>query len=101
MDPSGAAFGSWRTASGMPNVLPVDRSPSSRGSNKTKSLPKTGEDDPYEEIVNVEYVAEEFHCPACGLHLDTRDPIEAVDLDVEHTETESRQREYDPDYGND
>ncbi|WP_315773888.1 MULTISPECIES: hypothetical protein [unclassified Bradyrhizobium] len=58
-------------------------------------------DDPYEELVDVSYVAEEFLCTSCGLHLDNRDAIQAVGLDVDHIETETRQREYEPDYGND
>jgi hypothetical protein len=59
------------------------------------------ESDPYEELVDVSYVAEEFLCPSCNLHLDSREAIEAVGLDVDHVETEKRQREYEPDYGND
>jgi hypothetical protein len=59
------------------------------------------QDDPYEELVDVSYVAEEFLCPSCNLHLEARDAIEAVGLDVEHVETETRQREHEPDYGND
>jgi hypothetical protein len=54
-----------------------------------------------EETVDVFLVAEEFQCPSCGLHLDSRDEIGAAKLEVEHTETETRQREYEPDYGND
>lgn len=54
-----------------------------------------------DEAVDVYYVAEEFHCPACLLHLDSREAIEAAGVEVEHTETEFRQREYEPDYGND
>lgn len=57
--------------------------------------------DPFEELVDVSYVAEEFQCPACGLQLDSRNAIEAVGLHVDHMETETRQREYEPDYGND
>ncbi|MGY3387789.1 hypothetical protein ACVWW6_000380 [Bradyrhizobium sp. USDA 3311] len=56
---------------------------------------------PDEEMVDIFYVAEEFRCPSCNLHLDTREAIEAVGLDVDHVETETRQREYEPDYGND
>lgn len=56
---------------------------------------------PGEETVDVQLVAEEFRCPSCKLHLDSRDEIEAADLEVEHTETETRQREYESDYGND
>jgi len=59
------------------------------------------DEDPFEERVDVSYVAEEFQCPACGLQLDSRDAIEAVGLQVDHIETETRQREYEPDYGND
>jgi hypothetical protein len=57
--------------------------------------------EPYEDIVDIYYVSEEFTCPSCGLTLDSRDEIEAAGLDVEHHETEVRQREYEPDYGND
>lgn len=61
------------------------------------------EDDPEtgEETVDITLGAEEFHCPSCELHLSSRDEIEAVELGVERTVTESRQREYEPDYGND
>lgn len=59
------------------------------------------ESDPFEELVDVSYVAEEFQCPSCGLHLESRDAIEAGGLDVDNVETETRQREYEPDYGND
>jgi hypothetical protein len=62
---------------------------------------ETDENDPYEELVDISYVAEEFLCPSCNLHLDSRETIEAVGLDVDHIETEARQREYEPDYGND
>lgn len=66
-----------------------------------EELSDDDENDPYEELVEVSYVAEEFYCPACSLHLLSREEIEAVGLDVEYTETETRQREYEPDYGND
>jgi hypothetical protein len=59
------------------------------------------EEDAFEETVEISYFAEEFQCPSCGLHLDNRDEIEAADLDTEHMETENRQREFEPDYGND
>lgn len=51
--------------------------------------------------MDVFLAAEEFQCPCCGLRLDSRDEIEAGGLDVEHTEVVTRQREYEPDYGND
>lgn len=58
--------------------------------------PDTGE-----ELVDVTLGAEEFHCPSCELHLNSREEIEAVEMDVERTVMETRQREYEPDYGND
>jgi hypothetical protein len=54
-----------------------------------------------EEMVDVFYVAEEFVCPSCHLHLDSRDAIAATGVGVDYAETETRQREYEPDYGND
>jgi hypothetical protein len=61
------------------------------------------QDDGYgeEETVDIMLNASEFHCPSCGLHLDSRDEIEAVGLVTDWTESETRQREYEPDYGND
>jgi hypothetical protein len=60
-------------------------------------------DDEYsdEESVEAFYEAEDFRCPSCALHLDSRDEIEAAGLDTEHAETETRERQYEPDYGND
>ena len=54
----------------------------------------------WEEEVEKTYGAEEFRCPTCNLHLDSRDEIEAVGLDPDHTEVETREREFEPDYGN-
>ena len=61
------------------------------------------QDDGYseEETVDIMLSASEFHCPSCDLQLDSRDEIEAVGLVTDWTETETRQREYEPDYGND
>jgi hypothetical protein len=58
-------------------------------------------DEPDEELVDIFFVAEEFLCPSCNLRLDSREAIEAVGLETETMETEVRQREYEPDYGND
>jgi predicted RNA-binding Zn-ribbon protein involved in translation (DUF1610 family) len=60
------------------------------------------QDDGYsdEETVDIMLNASQFHCPSCGLHLDSRDEIEAVGLVTDWTESETRQREYEPDYGN-
>ncbi len=53
-----------------------------------------------EEEVEKTYGAEEFRCPTCDLHLDSRDEIEAAGLDPDQTEVETREREFEPDYGN-
>ena len=58
-------------------------------------------DDPYTEYVEVEYSSEEFLCPVCQLHLQGTQEIYATDLPGEFTETEEREREFEPDYGND
>ena len=47
------------------------------------------------------YIAEEFDCPICDLHLFGRKEIAAADLDEEFTDTEAREREFEPEYGND
>jgi hypothetical protein len=53
-----------------------------------------------DEQVEKYYGAEELRCPVCDLHLDSRAEIEAAGIDADHTETELREREYEPDYGN-
>jgi hypothetical protein len=53
------------------------------------------------EQVDVRYSAEQFHCPVCDLFLDGSDEIDYADLETEHSETEEREMEYEPDYGND
>ena len=58
------------------------------------------EPDSDEEEVETLYSAEELHCPVCDLRLDSREEIEAVGLDADHQETESRERNYEPEYGN-
>jgi hypothetical protein len=58
-------------------------------------------DDPYLEYVDVEYSSEEFFCPLCQLHLQGTQEISAASLPGEFTETEEREREFEPDYGND
>ena len=63
-------------------------------------LDETPGEDGWEEEVEKTYGAEEFRCPTCDLHLDSREEIEAVGLDPDHTETETREREFEPDYGN-
>lgn len=58
-------------------------------------------DDPFTEYVEVEYSSEEFLCPVCQLHLRGTLEIYATDLPGEFTETEEREREFEPEYGND
>jgi hypothetical protein len=57
-------------------------------------------EDGWEEEVEKQYGAEEFRCPTCDLHLDSREEIQEAGIDVDHTETEIREREYEPEYGN-
>lgn len=54
----------------------------------------------WEEEVEKTYSAEEFQCPTCDLHFDSREEIEAGGLDSDHTEIETRERQFEPDYGN-
>lgn len=56
---------------------------------------------PWEESVEKTYSADQFFCPTCELILDGRDEIEEVGLDAEFNQTETREREYEPEYGND
>jgi hypothetical protein len=57
-------------------------------------------EDGWEEEVEKQYGAEEFRCPTCDLHLDSRQEIEAAGVDPDHNEVETREREYETDYGN-
>lgn len=57
-------------------------------------------DEGFEEEVEKQYGAEEFQCPTCDLHLDSRQEIEAAGVDPDRVEVETRQRDYEPDYGN-
>ncbi len=52
------------------------------------------------EIVEKCFVAEEFYCAVCELHLVNQAEIEVAGLETEHFETEEREAEYEPDYGN-
>lgn len=57
--------------------------------------------DPYVEFVEKTYSAEEFICPTCGLHLSGTRELAVTKLPEEFYETEEREREFEPDYGND
>src|SRR5262245_5251637 len=53
-----------------------------------------------EEEVVVFYGADELRCPVCDLHLDSRLEIEAANVQPDREETQFRDRQYEPDYGN-
>ena len=62
------------------------------------------EQDPYEpftEYVDVTYITDEFVCLVCDLHLQGTQEINASSLPDECFGTEEREREFEPDYGND
>jgi len=59
------------------------------------------EDDPYTEYVEKTYSSEEFLCPTCDLRLSGTRELSVTDLPEEFNETEEREREFEPDYGND
>lgn len=61
----------------------------------------TSPDDPTVEFVDRTYTVEEFFCPTCSLHLFGTQETQAADLPDEFTQTEVREREFEPDYGND
>lgn len=53
------------------------------------------------EIVDREFVGEEFRCPTCDLTLMGTDEIEASGLNHIHDDQQQREMDYEPDYGND
>ncbi|MGH8243899.1 MAG: hypothetical protein ACRETY_11190 [Steroidobacteraceae bacterium] len=53
------------------------------------------------EIVDREFIGEEFRCPTCELTLMGSDEIEAGGLNYVHEDQQEREMEYEPDYGND
>ena len=53
------------------------------------------------EIVDREFVGEEFRCPSCDLSLMGSDEIDAAGLNYIHEDQKEREMEYEPDYGND
>lgn len=58
-------------------------------------------DDPFFEYVDVTYVVDEYVCLACDLHLLGFQEIQATGLPDELYNTVEREREFEPDYGND
>lgn len=53
------------------------------------------------EIVDREFLGEEFRCPTCDLVLMGSDEIDASGLSYIHEDQQEREMEYEPDYGND
>lgn len=53
------------------------------------------------EIVDREFVGEEFRCPTCDLALTGSAEIEAAGLDDIYEDRQEREMEHEPDYGND
>lgn len=53
------------------------------------------------EIVDREFVGEEFRCPTCDLTLMGSDEIDAAGMNYIHEDQQEREMEYEPDYGND
>jgi len=61
---------------------------------------ETGEHEMW-EIVEREFVADEFRCPTCQLVLLGSDELDSAGLDYIYTDEQEREMEYEPDYGND
>lgn len=57
------------------------------------------DDGPWEKV-EITYAADEFACPVCELHLTGQAEVSIAGYELEHTETDERQIEYEPDYGN-
>jgi hypothetical protein len=53
------------------------------------------------EIVDREFVGEEFKCPTCELALTGSDELDAAGINYIHEDRQEREMEYEPDYGND
>lgn len=58
-------------------------------------------DDPYIEYIDIEYSSEEFVCATCELHLSGTQEIRVTSLPDEFYDTVERERQFEPDYGND
>jgi hypothetical protein len=57
--------------------------------------------DPWIERVEKTFGSEEFLCEVCNLHLNGRQELQATDLPSEFVLVDDREREFEPDYGND
>jgi hypothetical protein len=52
------------------------------------------------EIVDREFIGEEFRCQSCELNLRGRDEIDAAGLETIHKDQQEREMAYEPEYGN-
>lgn len=52
------------------------------------------------EMVEITYSADEFACPVCDLHLTGQAEVLAAGFELDYAETDERQIEYEPEYGN-
>jgi hypothetical protein len=59
------------------------------------------DENPFLEVVTKYYFGEQFRCLVCDLRFNSVAELEASGLDVEHEEIETRERIFEPDYGND
>ncbi|MDO9461535.1 MAG: hypothetical protein Q7N95_15680 [Alphaproteobacteria bacterium] len=53
------------------------------------------------EIVDREFIGEEFRCPTCDLTLIGNDEIDAAGLNYIYEDQQDREMDFEPDYGND
>ena len=58
-------------------------------------------EDPFVEYVEKTFSTEEFVCITCDLHLAGKREMSVISLPEEFCEIEEREREFEPDYGND
>ena len=59
-----------------------------------------GEPEPWLELVQVSYAADEFACSACELRLEGQNELAAADLSLDIEMEEEREPEWESDYGN-
>jgi hypothetical protein len=58
-------------------------------------------EDPMIEYTDETYTVEEFFCPTCQLHLFGTKEVDSAELPKEFVVRQEREREFEPDYGND
>jgi hypothetical protein len=71
------------------------------GGQTGEEISEERDEDAIWEVVDREFVGEEFCCPTCDLTLVGGDEIDAAGLSSLHEDRQEREMEYEPDYGND